>query len=396
MTSSPEYYAGIGISISSLLLLFCGMGILVGIGLIIIIVLSKKLGLIRAVRFGLKAVKRLKKGKNADGGGIREQLLLAQIDQMENMNGHMLILHNKFKPFAWRLRPSELQFKERIGMGSFGEVYSGMLRGSTPVAIKVLKESQLWGYSAKENFENNETLPSAVEDFFQEISLWSELKHPNVVTFLGACVDEGELCVVSELMEHGPLDRLFGKHMLAWEQKIGIARDAAMAMADLHSRLPPVLHRDLKSQNILLDANLTAKVSDFGLSKVLRDANTTATVVGTPHWMAPEVMRGEAYGMASDVFSFGVVLWQLLTERSVPFQGSDPLSTQSLVLKGIRPQIPSLEDAINLLPSSTSVSKMVSLQYPSFVKLIQCCWSQDPTERPSFIQCLHTLKSMSL
>ena len=86
-----------------------------------------------------------------------------------------LILQNKFQPFSWRLKSSELKFKEKIGIGSFGEVYRGILRGSTPVAIKVLKESQLWGSENASNQGNKsgESVPTGVEDFFHEISLWS-------------------------------------------------------------------------------------------------------------------------------------------------------------------------------------------------------------------------------
>lgn len=330
-----------------------------------------------------------KLGARDGGGEIREQLLMAQIENMGQMDQKMLQLHDKIKPFSWVLRAGELQFKERIGMGSFGEVYRGLLRGSTPVAIKVLKEHHLWDSLSTESNHGSE-LPPGVQDFFQEISLWSELKHPNVVSFLGACVDGEMVCVVSEFMERGHLDRFFGKRLLSWEQKISIARDVARAMADLHSRIPPVLHRDLKSQNILLDSKLTAKVTDFGLSKTMQDTNSTASVVGTPHWMAPEVIRGEAYSTPSDVYSFGIVLWQLLTELSSPFSGQDPMRVQGQVLKGFRPEIPTLESAQALLASSS----IPMHQFEHYVELMQQCWDPNPTHRPSFVECLQVLESL--
>ena len=222
------------------------------------------------------------------------------------------------------------------------------------------------------------------------------------MAFLGACVEGEEVCVVSELMELGPLDRQFGKRILTWEMKMRIARDVARAMTDLHCRDPPILHRDLKSQNILLDEKFTAKVSDFGLSKVLRDANTTATMVGTLNWMAPELIRGETYGVSSDVYSFGIVMWQVLTERSSPFEGDgDSLQMRSQVLKGIRPIIPSIEDAKSLLPPPPSpqqqqFSSNVKMedQFSQIVELMQRCWDQDPEKRPSFLECLEVMESI--
>lgn len=166
-------------------------------------------------------------------------------------------------------------------------------------------------------------------------------------------------------------------------------------MADLHSRTPPVLHRDLKSQNILLDDRLTAKVGDFGLSKVLRDSNTTTTVTGTLYWMAPEVIRGESYGTASDVYSFGIVLWQLLAEQASPFPGQDAMKMNSQVLKGARPDIPSIEEEAKLLADGPLLQASVSEQFPRFVRLVQRCWDNDPQNRPSFIECLETLESIS-
>ena len=144
------------------------------------------------------------------------------------------------------------------------------------------------------------------------------------------------------------------------ENSIGLEHEdqnslqVSCTMAYLHSRTPPLLHRDLKGANILLSREMVAKVGDFGLSKMMSIKEgggageivaATQTIAGTPYWMSPEVIRGERYGTSADVYSFGIILWQILMEKSNPYE-EDVFKVQYKVVQGMRPEIPSDIEAI--------------------------------------------------
>ncbi|EEY53903.1 protein kinase [Phytophthora infestans T30-4] len=140
------------------------------------------------------------------------------------------------------------------------------------------------------------------------------LDHPHIVTFIGVAWESlSDLCVVLELMEGSDLRSLLYKYQASKrpvgfdKQKISIALNVCQALTYLHSLFPPIIHRDLKSRNVLLDGDMKAKLSDFGIFRERLDRTMTACV-GTSLWMAPEVMLGERYDVKADMFSFGVVL----------------------------------------------------------------------------------------
>jgi serine/threonine protein kinase len=153
---------------------------------------------------------------------------------------------------------------------------------------------------------------------------------------------------------------------------IRLALDIAKGMLFLHSCRPIVLHRDLKSQNILLDSDFHCKVCDFGISRAATTMNTM-TAVGTPQWMSPEVLRNERYSEKADVYAYGVVLWELLT-RTPPFKGLQAVTVVSLVgHQGQRPPMP--------------------LDAPfRYRQLIEQCWHEDPEVRPSFLEIVSELE----
>jgi len=308
---------------------------------------------------------------------------------------------------------SELKLQDIIGGGGFGQVWRATWKG-TPVAVKVLTGSA-----------QAERIPKSVlEEFISEINLVSGMRHPNICLFMGACLDPPNRAIITELCENGslwdalrsPLGSPYrvadGKSRRAWPQYLydsmaappilfgnddssqvayspiapkgawpwilvkRVAAGAARGMTYLHSGNPPVLHRDLKSANILLDESYTAKLADFGLSrlKAVRSAGMTGNC-GTVQWMAPEVLCSEEYAEPADVFSYGIILWEMLT-RECPYEGMSPIQCALSVLnENRRPEIP------EWCPQP-------------FRALIKDCVEKDPKLRPSFPQILVALDAM--
>ena len=163
-----------------------------------------------------------------------------------------------------------------------------------------------------------------IEKMLQEASLMASLQHPNVVHLLGFCISPP--CMAVEYCPRGSLYDVLaqartdpeGAKRLSWIRRLRMAKDVAAGMLHLHSRTPPILHRDVKSPNILVTADLTVKVADMGLSKLAEEAqggSKVSTMGGgaNPRWLAPEILDGQKASMESDVFAFGVVLWEMLT-----------------------------------------------------------------------------------
>jgi serine/threonine protein kinase len=213
-----------------------------------------------------------------------------------------------------------------------------------------------------------------VDSFKTEAKLMSKLRHPNVVLFMAASTTLPKLAIVTEFMTRGTLYDVLHSDILcfAWSSKLSFAYDAARGMNYLHSSKPSFLHRDLKSLNLLVDDKWNVKVSDFGLTtfKDLQKDNKEDT--GSLLWMAPEVLRGEGYTKSSDVYSFGIILWELLTQLD-PYPGKSPANIMAGVMNDdLRPEIPS---------STTTPIR----------ELIESCWHSDPTQRPTFSQILENL-----
>jgi tRNA A-37 threonylcarbamoyl transferase component Bud32 len=252
---------------------------------------------------------------------------------------------------------------KRIGKGSFGEVYHGTYLG-TDVAVKKIL--------------TNKISPEFMQEFAREAALMRDLRHPNVVQFLGAAMDEPDICIVTEYMSKGSLYHLLHdpKVAISWEMVRKVALDAARGMAYLHLRTPAIIHRDLKSHNLLVDDNWKVKVCDFGLSKIAVDMQATMTACGTPCWTAPEILRNARYTTKADVFSYAIVLWELVT-REEPFAGMPAFQVIFAVgTKGVRLPLPAV------CP-------------PELIKLIVSCWQEDPALRPPFSDIIIYLERIS-
>eukprot|EP00803_Ostreobium_quekettii_P005047 evm.model.scf_116.9 EVM.evm.TU.scf_116.9 scf_116:78579-84479(+) len=202
----------------------------------------------------------------------------------------------------WQIKASELELEGRIGMGSFGEVYKGYWRG-TDVAVKRILEQDFTEQHMKE--------------FRMEIAIMMRLRHPNVLLFMGAVTEPPNLSIVTQFLPRGSLFRLLHKSNAVIDERLRLkmAVDVAKGMCYLHSFKPPIIHRDLKSPNLLVDKDWTVKVCDFGLSRVKAGTLAPWSRAGTPEWMAPEVLRNEPSNESCDVYSFGVILYELVTRK---------------------------------------------------------------------------------
>ncbi|CAL9107908.1 unnamed protein product, partial [Musa textilis] len=226
---------------------------------------------------------------------------------------------------------SELILKERIGAGSFGTVHRAEWHGSD-VAVKILMEQDFH--------------PERLKEFRREVAIMKSLRHPNIVLYMGAVTEPPKLSIVTEYLSRGSLYRILhrngAREILDERRRLSMASDVAKGMNYLHNRSTPIVHRDLKSPNLLVDKKYTVKVCDFGLSRL--KANTflsSKSLAGTPEWMAPEVLRDEPSNEKSDVYSFGVILWELMTLQQ-PWSNLNPAQVVAAVgFKGRRLEIPS-------------------------------------------------------
>uniref|UniRef100_A0ACD5XH09 Uncharacterized protein n=1 Tax=Avena sativa TaxID=4498 RepID=A0ACD5XH09_AVESA len=273
------------------------------------------------------------------------------------------------------IRNADLEELRELGSGTFGTVFHGKWRG-TDVAIKRIKKSCFAGRSSEQE--------KLTKDFWREAQILSKLHHPNVVAFYGVVPDGtgGTLATVAEFMVNGSLRNVLVRkdRMLDRRKKLIIAMDAAFGMEYLHSK--SIVHFDLKCDNLLVNMRdpqrPICKVGDFGLSRIKRNTLVSGGVRGTLPWMAPELLNGSSSRVSEkvDVFSFGIVLWEILT-------GEEPYANMhcgaiigGIVNNSLRPQIPETCD-------------------PEWRKLMEQCWSANPDFRPSFTEVTDRLRAIS-
>ncbi len=249
---------------------------------------------------------------------------------------------------------SSLKLGKKLGQGGFGVVYQGTWR-MTDVAIKELIPEKL--------------TPESSNEFEIEAQTMKNLRHPNIVQFYGFCVSP-KYCIVMEYMPNGSLfDLLHSSQTLLWDMRMRIAIEMAKGLIYLHEE--NIVHRDIKSLNVLLDEHYRARLTDFGLSKVKTETRSVSTkssqAVGTIPWMAPELFsRRAVFSKKSDIYSLGMTFWELAS-RAIPFK--DAASAELIpmwVAKGEREDIP--KDCPEKLAS-----------------LIQACWEGIPDNRPDAI-----------
>ena len=258
----------------------------------------------------------------------------------------------------------DIKLGERIGRGTFGEVYKGTWRGAV-VAVKKLTTT-----TVSEEF---------VQEFEKEVSLMRNLRSPNVLQFLGSSFQPpNNVCIVMEYMQRGSLYGILHNpaNVLDWSLVLRMLADTARGMTYLHTCKPPVIHRDLKSHNLLVDEFWRVKVCDFGLSTVLEHQSQTMTACGTPCWTAPEVLKHLHYTVKADVYSFAIVMWECVA-RVDPYMNIPPFKViYAVAREKMRPKVPPG------LP-------------PEYVRLMKDCWAHNPDARPQFETILERIEAMS-
>ncbi|XP_017691665.1 PREDICTED: tyrosine-protein kinase Fes/Fps isoform X2 [Lepidothrix coronata] len=254
----------------------------------------------------------------------------------------------------WVLNHEDVLLGERIGRGNFGEVFSGRLRAdNTAVAVK----------SCRENLP-----PELKAKFLQEARILKQYRHPNIVRLIGVCTQKQPIYIVMELVQGGDFLsflRSEGPHLRV-KELVRMTENAAAGMEYLESK--HCIHRDLAARNCLVTERNTLKISDFGMSREEEDgiyASTGGMKQIPVKWTAPEALNYGRYSSESDVWSFGILLWEAFSLGAIPYANLSNQQTREAVEQGVRLDRPE--------------------QCPEEVyQLMQRCWEYDPHKRPSF------------
>ncbi|XP_031122271.1 proline-rich receptor-like protein kinase PERK9 isoform X1 [Ipomoea triloba] len=273
-----------------------------------------------------------------------------------------------------------------LGEGGFGAVYKGCLADGSVVAVKQLKIGGGQGD----------------REFRAEVEIISRIHHRHLVSLVGYCILENKRLLVYDYVPNDTLHFHLhgnGRPVMDWPTRVKIAIGAARGIAYLHEDCHPrIIHRDIKSSNILLDNNFEARVADFGLAKLALDANThvTTRVMGTFGYMAPEYASSGKLTEKSDVFSFGVVLLELITGRK-PVDTSQPLGEESLV-EWARPLLSqALEtEEFQHLTDPRLEKNYVDNEMFRMIEAAAACVRHSSTKRPRMGQVVRAFDSMAM
>lgn len=299
----------------------------------------------------------------------------SSIDIHECLENAMRLRRLKFHETLSIIDSAEITLTGIIGEGSYGRVWAARWRNNT-VAVKefVFAQAALMGGSLQTR--------ELIEEIVGEAGIMSLLNHPKILQLYGVSLTTQTIWIVSELCTLGSLRSLLSNRSFPLDLtvKLSLCMDIADGMRYLHTRRPPIIHRDLKSQNIfIVDAGagrLVAKIGDWGSARAIELSGGgfqhMTQGIGTTCWLAPEVIENAHASLASDVYAFGIVLWEIVTRNEV-YEGLTAAQIIARVVKsGLRP----------VAPPDCPLSD-----------LMQACWAQDPSDRPSFKEILKILTS---
>jgi len=254
----------------------------------------------------------------------------------------------------WEIERSSLRFERKLGSGQFGEVWEGLWNNTTPVAIKTLKPGTM-----------------DPKDFLSEAQIMKKLRHPRLIQLYAVCTAEEPIYIITELMPNGSLlEYLQGKgRTCKLPQLIDMAAQIAKGMAYLESQ--NYIHRDLAARNVLVGDNNVVKIADFGLARLLKEDEYDARAGARfpIKWTAPEAANFSRFSIKSDVWSFGILLTELVTYGRIPYPGMTNAEVLRQVDNGYRMQCPQ---------GCPETLHDIMLQ----------CWNKEPMNRPTF----HTLQ----
>lgn len=264
----------------------------------------------------------------------------------------------------WTIDLRKLNMGAAFAQGAFGKLYRGTYNGEE-VAIKILERP-----------ENDPGKAQLMEQQFQqEVIMLATLKHPNIVRFIGACRKPMVWCIVTEYAKGGSVRQfLMKRHNRSVPLKLAVkqALDVAKGMAYVHGL--GLIHRDLKSDNLLIFGDKSIKIADFGVARIEVQTEGMTPETGTYRWMAPEMIQHRPYTQKVDVYSFGIVLWELITGM-LPFQNMTAVQAAfAVVNKGVRPIVPN--DCL-----------------PVLSEIMTRCWDGNPEVRPPFAEVVRMLEN---
>ncbi|KAG7465874.1 hypothetical protein MATL_G00158450 [Megalops atlanticus] len=249
----------------------------------------------------------------------------------------------------WEVKRSSLQKVERLGSGEFGEVWQGLWNGTTEVAIKEFKVMN--------------------SDILNEIAIMKKLNHKRLLKLYAVCTNKEPFCIITELMKNGSLNRFLRNHKQAKDIEFSLLMDFAIQITEGMAYLETngIVHRDLRADNILLTDMQSCKIADFGLAQNTFSGEQKSDMGEKipVKWMAPEIFKGEKYTTKCDIWSFGILLSEIMTYGEEPYSGKDKASCITAILRGYR------------MPKPADCPQSV-------YDIMLLCWKSDPLERPTF------------